>query len=53
MSPDQVDIDTVAHECLHAVWAMVKWTGARLDEEIVAYHLGFLVGRVFEFAYKK
>ena len=41
----------IAHECFHAIWAMLKeWAGVvDMDNEIIAYHLGFLVGIVHDF----
>ena len=40
---------TLAHECWHAVHHMLARVGAGLDEEVVAYHLGYLVDKVLEF----
>ena len=37
---------TVAHESWHCVRRMLKWAGAGLDDEVVAYHLEFLVDEV-------
>lgn len=43
-TPDST-IGTIAHECFHAVWRMFKWMGAKPNNEIMAYHLGYLVDR--------
>ena len=37
---------TVAHECWHAIHRMFRYAGAELENEAVAYHLGYLVRRV-------
>lgn len=37
---------TIAHECWHVVRRMFEWAGAELENEMVAYHLGHLVGEV-------
>lgn len=41
----------IAHECWHAIRRMmVEWAGVEdLDNETVAYHLGWLVGKVVDF----
>jgi len=41
----------VAHECWHAIKAMlIEWAGVSdLDNETVAYHLGYLVQKVADF----
>lgn len=43
---------TVAHEAWHAVRRMFEYTGADLDSETVAYHLGYLVEQIIRFLYK-
>jgi hypothetical protein len=40
---------TIAHECWHVVRRMLALCGAGLDNEVVAYHLGHLVGEVHKF----
>jgi hypothetical protein len=40
----------IAHECWHAVRGLLLWVGAELDNEVVAYHLGYLVGEVHKFS---
>lgn len=44
---------TVAHECWHAVRRMLLHTGCELDNEVVAYHLGYLVQQVHDFVKKR
>lgn len=43
----------IAHECWHAIWWMMTWAGVKdWDNETLAYHLGYLVGRASEFQAK-
>ena len=46
LEPDEA---TVAHEASHAVRYMLKYAGARADNEAFAYHLDYLVGRIHKF----
>ena len=41
-------VGTIAHECYHAVCNMFKHIGTDMDEEMVAYHIGFLVDEIFK-----
>lgn len=41
--PHHPDPDVVAHETFHAIWALMKFAGAEMEEEVVAYHLGHVV----------
>lgn len=50
------NIQHITHECYHAVSTMFKWIGATHEEEIFAYHIGYLtqmVVRDLEMANKK
>jgi hypothetical protein len=41
---------TVAHECMHAVYALLDFIGAGFkEEEFITYHLDYLVQRVQDF----
>lgn len=40
---------TVAHEAWHCVYAIMKWAGALIDNETVAYHLDHLVDEIHSF----
>lgn len=40
---------TVAHESWHVVYRMLKGLGAKLENEVVAYHLGDLVRKITDF----
>lgn len=44
--PLDVTPDTIAHESWHAVRRMLLYCGAELDNEVVAYHLGFFVRNI-------
>jgi hypothetical protein len=41
--------ETIAHESWHAVHALMRWVGASLEDEIVAYHLSYIVDQVVKF----
>jgi hypothetical protein len=49
LGPNGRDADTVSHEAVHVAKALSAWTGSRLDEEGLAYHIGYLVNRVQKF----
>lgn len=38
----------IAHESWHAVYRMFEYEGMKLDDEAVAYHLGYLVKEVLK-----
>jgi hypothetical protein len=40
------DSNQITHECYHAVSTLFKWIGATHEEELFAYHLGYLVREV-------
>jgi hypothetical protein len=44
-----VSIGTIAHEAWHATRYMLKRVGAKLDSEVVAYHLGYITDKSFQF----
>lgn len=48
LGPDAAE-SIVAHEASHVVRWMLAFAGARNDDEIFAYHLDFLVGRIHKF----
>ena len=50
--PFGVTDNTIAHECWHAVFEMFDYVAAGLDNESVAYHLGYLVEQVYDFKRK-
>lgn len=40
------DINQISHEAYHAVSTMFRWIGAKHEEEIFAYHLGYLIEQI-------
>lgn len=42
----------IAHESWHAVENLIKYVGAEIESEMVAYHLDYLVDRIFKFVNK-
>lgn len=44
--------EIIAHESFHAVYRMFKWIGAEIEEELMAYYLGYTVQQVTDFIYK-
>ena len=44
-----VSAGTIAHEAWHATRYMLKRVGAKLDSEVVAYHLGYIVDKSYQF----
>lgn len=47
--PHNVSVGTVAHESWHAIRRMMNYVDVELDSETVAYHLGYLVNRIYQF----
>jgi|SRR5208337_1162812 len=43
-------IGDVSHECFHCIWRLMRWIGADLENEVVAYHLTYLTEEVWKFA---
>jgi hypothetical protein len=43
------DMGTVAHEAYHAVRALLERFGCKDDEEVIAYHLGYIVDQIAAF----
>lgn len=41
--PPKTDIGDITHECWHVIRRIFSYIGAELENEIVAYHLGYLV----------
>jgi hypothetical protein len=46
---DKPDEATIAHEASHAVRAIMRYAGARVEDEVFAYHLDYLVGKIHKF----
>lgn len=45
----ETSIGSIAHEVSHAVWRMFKYYGAKFENELFAYHLGYTVDKILEF----
>lgn len=39
----------IAHEAWHCIFHLMSAVGAKLEDEVVAYHLGYLVGEIHKF----
>lgn len=48
LRPDS-DEGVVAHEAWHVLYGIHDYIGAKIENEIVAYHLGFLINAVHKF----
>lgn len=46
-------LGTIAHECYHVVDRMFRWIGAKHENELTAYHLGYLTDEIIEFIKEK
>lgn len=42
-------IGTIAHEVSHAIWRMFKYYGAKFENELFAYHLGYTLDKILKF----
>jgi hypothetical protein len=49
LGPNALDPGTISHESSHAVRELLRFHGAKNDEETFAYHLDYLVGRIHKF----
>ena len=47
--PYDASVGAIAHESWHVVKNMMDYLGVELDSETVAYHLGFLVDKIYKF----
>ena len=50
--PSGASVRTIAHECWHVVKTMMDYTGIKLENEVVAYHMGYLTQKVYDFVQK-
>jgi hypothetical protein len=50
---EKARIGTIAHECWHVTRRICDWIGAELDNELIAYHIGYLTQTVYDFINKK
>lgn len=44
--PHDVSAENIAHEACHVVNHIMVWTGAAIEDEVFAYHVGHIVGRI-------
>lgn len=51
--PPKADVKVIAHESWHCIRRMLVYCGAKLDNETVAYHLGFLSQTAYNFSRSK
>lgn len=47
-TPDS-SVGTIAHEVSHAIWRMFRFYGAKFENELFAYHLGYTLDKILEF----
>lgn len=50
---EHVSIKSIVHESWHVIHRMLEYVGAEVDNETVAYHLGYLVEKVLLAGTKK
>ena len=43
------NVNTIAHESWHVICRMLDYMGCERDDENEAYHLGYLVGKIYDF----
>lgn len=43
---DNPSIKTIAHEVFHVVWRLMEHVGAKHENEVMAYHQGYLTERI-------
>lgn len=43
----------VVHEAWHCIWRIWDWIGADFENEVVAYHIEYLVDKIHEFLAEK
>jgi len=42
----------IAHEAWHGIYRLFEWAGVELENETIAYHLGYLVNQITQFQKK-
>ena len=50
--PFESDVNNIAHESYHGIRNLMKWVSAKDDEEVMAYHIDWLVGEISKFVVK-
>ncbi len=51
--PTDASVRTIVHECWHVVKTMMKYVDIALDQETVAYHMGYLTQKVYDFVHRR
>ena len=51
--PYHTSAGDIAHEAWHVIRQMMKYLGIELENESVAYHLGYLTDKIFRFVRNK
>jgi hypothetical protein len=51
--PHNTGAESIAHEAFHAVYHLMTRAGAELEDEVIAYHLGHVVGLIHKWRNKK
>lgn len=46
-------IADIVHESWHVIFRMFEYFGAELEDEVVAYHLDYLVQQIYNFAKRR
>jgi hypothetical protein len=44
-------ISTIVHETFHVVWRIMEHIGAKFENEVMAYHLGYIVEKITDNLY--
>lgn len=52
LAPDCA-VEYIAHECWHVIYRMMKYFEVEFEDEVVAYHLGYLTQQVYDFVKKR
>lgn len=45
----KADEGTIVHEAWHVIFEIMDYVGAKIENEVVAYHLGYLVNEIHTF----
>ena len=51
--PYNANVGSIAHEAWHVIRQIMEHTNVELDNEAVAYHLGYLTDGIFKFVHGK
>lgn len=48
-----VNVEVISHEVLHCVHQLMIWIEAGMEEEVYAYHIGYISQKCFDLVNKK